>query len=502
MLNKFNLNYLFNSSLREVPDDVQGMKNYISRQVNGLEKILEPIARVKVLGEIGSYSRMLENLNQAEEFLNEAMALIDKHDLGIKYWVQNGIRLAHIYQWQGRYDIAEEMFYDLEEMCELKREVSDYLHFVIQHIGKFNFQICSFEVALECFEEALAIREKLGDQSLIDSSKYAIAMTKVAIEEEEDNLIDFPDKRNFESSDIKSASDFTSMVKQHFEGGEFSSIDEMNAELGAITANQNSMGLGPFLGLSPNDMQGVLYSPFSLENHIFKFESKDINEIKGVPFIAQAIYFMSKIKADGFIKATQKGNLSKAFVLEIYHEYFSKEKYARLPNKEDDLPQLTRLKHILDMSGLIKKRSGKFSLTKKGEKITEKENYLELFKILVGTLFNDWNWGYSDGYSDLTLIQQSAIFNIHLLNKKAHDWTLDKELGKYYLEAFPMLVNEVEASYFGPEEEIVNSFCTRFLSRICLPLGFLEAKEEGKGFDRKEFYRVTPLFKKILKFNL
>jgi len=504
-MNNYNLEYSFNTDLREIPDDSKSMLSFVKASELKLADIKDHFERVKILGEMGSYARILERLDEAEKYLNEAVALIDKHDLGINLWAQNGLRLAHIYQWQSRYEIAEEIFTDIEEMCEMKKELSSFHHFAIQHCGKFYFQVGMTELALEYFEEALEQRKKLGDKSLIDSTKYAILMTKTALEEseddEEDNIIDFP-KNDFLGGKLKNASDFLSLAKDHFEGGEFSSIEEMNTELGAITDNQNSMGLGPFLGLSPNDMQGVLYSPFSLENHIFKFECKDIDKIKSIPFIAQAIYFMSKIKTDGFIKATQKGNLSKAFVLEIYREYFSKEKYARLPNKEDDLPQLTRLKHILDMSGLIKMRSGKFSLTKKGEKIIEKENYLELFKVLVGTLFNEWNWGYSDGYSELSLVQQSAIFNIHLLDKKAHDWTLGKELGKYYLEAFPMLVNEVEASYFGPEEEIIKCFGTRFLDRICLPLGLLEIKEEGKGLESKDFYRVTPLFKNIFSFHL
>jgi len=379
-MKNLNLKYTFNTDLREVPDNSKDISKYILEKNKELKILDEPKERVKVLGEIGSYSRILENLDEAEKYLNEAMSLIEEHDLGIKLWVQNGIRLAHLYQWQGRYEIAEQMFYDIEEMCEVKKDVSSYLHFVIQHIGKFNFQVGSFDEALECFEEALALRENLGDQSLIDSSKYAITMTKVAIEEEENNIIDFPKKGDYEGGELKSASDFVGIVKDHFEGSEFSSIEEMNEELQKISTNQNSMSASPFFGLSPNDMHGIIYSPFSLENHIFTFECSDLNKIIGVPFIAQAIYFMRKIKKDGFIKATQKGNLSKAFVIEIYHEYFSKEKYSRLPNKEDDLPQLTRLKHILDMSGLIKKRSGKFSLTKKGEKIIEKENY-RLFSV-------------------------------------------------------------------------------------------------------------------------
>jgi tetratricopeptide (TPR) repeat protein len=501
-MTNYNLNYSFNTDLREVPENKEQMLAYVCASKNKLESTREPSERVKILGEMGSYLRILENLDQAEEFLNEAMSLIDEHDLGIKLWVQNGIRLAHIYQWQGRYELAEQMFYDLEEMCELKKEVSEYLHFVLQHIGKFNFQVGSFDEALECFKEALALREKSGDQSLIDSSMYAIAMTKVALEEKEDNIINFPIKGASEGGELKSVSDFAGMVKEHFKEGEFSSIDEMNEELQRISTNQNSLPVSPFLGLSPDDMHGIIYSPFSLDNNIFKFGCENIAEIKKIPFVTQAVYFLKKLKKNNFIKATQKGNLSKAFVVEIYHEFFSKEKYSRLPNREDDLPQLTRLKHILDMAGLIKKRSSKFSLTKKGEKLVNNEDSLELFRILTDILFNKWNWGYSDGYSELYLIQQTAVFNIHILCKKAQDWVLDKELGKSYLEAFPMLVNEVEAGYFGPEDEIVNSFCIRFLNRICLPLGFLEIKEEGKGFERKEFYRVTSLFKNIFSFKL
>ena len=218
--------------------------------------------------------------------------------------------------------------------------------------------------------------------------------------------------------------------------------------------------------------------------------------------MAQSIYFLKKLDEVGTIKATQKGNLSKNFVIELYHQFFSKERYARLPNREDDLPAITKLRHILDMSGLIKKRSNKFSLTKKGEKIIAGDKTLELFKLLVDHYFNKWNWGFEDTYPEFRLIQNSAVFNLYLLSKKAQEWILDKELGEIYLTAFPALVNEATDSYFSPEDQIMNSFCIRFLERGCLPMGLLQCKEEGKGMERKTYYKITPFFNQAFKFCL
>ena len=142
-----------------------------------------------------------------------------------------------------------------------------------------------------------------------------------------------------------------------------------------------------------------------------------------------------------------------------------------------------------------------FSLTKKGETIVDKDNSAELFKLIIDSFFNKWNWAYGDGYSELQLIQSSVVFNLYLLYKKVNDWVLGEDLGRVYLDAFPALVNEVTDSYFGPEKEIINCFNTRFLDRVCLPLGILESKEEGKGFDRQVFYKVSDLFQNIFSFD-
>ena len=180
----------------------------------------------------------------------------------------------------------------------------------------------------------------------------------------------------------------------------------------------------------------------------------------------------------------------------MYTEFFSNSRFSFKPNKEDDLPQVTRLKHLLDMAGLIKKRSNKFlSLTKKGRKILNQKDTKSLFNLLIEPLFNKWNWGYSDAYSELMLIQSSVIFNIYLLHKKAQDWILySDELGNFILSS--ALVNESQG-YFCPEKEIIDCFETRFLNRVCLPLGLLEIREsEADSIKPDREYRISDFFKK------
>lgn len=496
-MNKYNLDYDFDDELREVPENPEDVLNYVLEEKEKLKTVTDPKDRVGILGRIGSFTRMLKKLDDAEAFLGEALELINKHDLGVKLWVVNGIRLAQVYQWMRVFDIAEEMFFNIVEMCEEKEEASEYLNFAFQHFGKFYFDLGEYEEALEYFEEAMGLRKAIGDESLIKSTQFAIDVTKKHIKE--DNVINFS-KNNFEGDALKDPRDILEIVKERVSGNEFLTIDDLNQELSQVTYNQNNLPKAPFLGLSPGQMHNVLYRPFEFENNIFIINLSS-DQLTEVPLIKQASYFLKKLRETNDLKATQKGNLPKAFVVEMYNEFFREERYARLPNKEDDLLQLTRLKHLLDISGLIKKRRNKFSLTKKGETIVDKDNGEQLFKLLVDSFFNKWNWAYGDGYSELPLIQSSAVFNLYLLHKKARDWTLGEDLGKAFLNAFPALVNEVGDSYFGPEKEIINCFNIRFLDRVCRPLGILEFKEEGHGFDRKVFYKVSDFFEDSFRFD-
>jgi hypothetical protein len=318
-------------------------------------------------------------------------------------------------------------------------------------------------------------------------------------------VLQFPIPNSFEEKQSYSSNDFMEKVKKHFAENKFNSLEEMNEELGTISKNFNSQGQDDFLGLSPTQMHKVLNSPLSLDNEIFKIELESEKELDQVPIFNQALYFLRKIQEAGDLKATQKGNLPKLFVVDLYEKFFFKDKYTIRPNREDDLPQMTRLKLLLEISGLIKKRNNKFSLTKKGAIIFEENKKIELFELIFINFANTFNWAFLDGHSELNLIQRSATFNFLLLNKKCRDWTLDRDLGQFYLRAFPAITSEVaDSSYSTPEKQVISCFSLRFLNRFCLPLGIVDYKEEkvknGEYFDFFEYYKPTSFFQKNFKF--
>ena len=174
----YNLNSTFNKNLRDIPENPREMADFVLEQKQKLTSASDPLERVKIMMNIGGYSRLLNKLKDAENFLSEAMSLINKHDLGLKLWVINGIRLAHVYQWKEEYKTSEQMFYNIIKVCKTKKEVSTYLHFAFQHIGKLYFDMSKYDIALQNFERALKIRKKISDKNLIESTQFAIDLTK------------------------------------------------------------------------------------------------------------------------------------------------------------------------------------------------------------------------------------------------------------------------------------------------------------------------------------
>lgn len=175
---EYNLNFNFDKNLHDIPENPKEMELFILEQKQNLASVSDPLKRIKIMMNIGGYSRMLNNLKEAEYFLNEAMNLINKHDMQLKFWVINRIRLAHLHQFKKDYKTSEKAFHEIIEICKSRKEVSSYLHFAFQHIGKLYFDMRKYDLALQSFKGALKIRRKIGNKNLIESTQFAIHRTK------------------------------------------------------------------------------------------------------------------------------------------------------------------------------------------------------------------------------------------------------------------------------------------------------------------------------------
>ena len=125
------------------------------------------------------------------------------------------------------------MFHNIIEMCENQKEVSEYLHFAIQHLGKCYFDQQEYDVALQCFNDSLEIRKKIGDAALIESTQFAIRITKERIKDCS-NVVQFPSSQ-FEGGNLIGPEDILNMVKMRVEGKDDFSIEDLNRELNQIT---------------------------------------------------------------------------------------------------------------------------------------------------------------------------------------------------------------------------------------------------------------------------
>lgn len=495
----YNLEFTIDEELKEIPHDPEDVLLYLAEVKKKLPKVTNPKKRVEALSDLGFYLRITGELEEAEKFLAKALEIISEHELGRDLWIETGLKLAKVYQWIGAFDVASDIYDDIIEMCNERPEVYDYLHFAIHQLGEFHFDLHEIPESLECFRTALEVREYLGEEQLAKETQFGLDMA-LRLLNETDNVIQFPSSKN-KGDDLKGPQGILNMVKSKVEDRDDLSIEGLQNEVNQVVFNQNNLPKSPFLGLSPSQMHGILYAPFTLNNEIFSFKTSSEEGLKEIPLVKQALFLLEKIQEKKELKTTQKGNFPRALVLDLYFEFFSKKKYAHKPSKEDNLPEATRLKHVLDMAGLIKKRNSKFSLTKKAEKILEQNDLAQLFELMIDPLFNKWNWGYSDRLSELMLVQSSAIFNLYLLHKMAQNWIHSDELGKAYLEAFPALVNEA-SGFFEPDREVINCFEIRFLSRMCLPLGLVEAQEvETESILSENLYKVSKFFKDSLVFH-
>ncbi len=130
---------------------------------------------VSLLGMIGVHQRSLMQLRKAEQTLKQALEIIAKENLSIALYAQNKIRIAHVYQWQEKFDISNSAFEEVIELCTINEEASQYLHFAYQHHGRNLFNQKKYLEAYENFEHALKIRKEINaPEDQLQSTRVAI----------------------------------------------------------------------------------------------------------------------------------------------------------------------------------------------------------------------------------------------------------------------------------------------------------------------------------------
>ncbi len=174
----YDLSYHFDANLRDLPNSPAEMRAYTSSLEKQLGAHDLPIdERLRLLGTVGVYLRMLGDLDQAARYLESAITVAGQANNRNSH-LANSLRLAHVYQWQGRFDEADAIFIDSIARCCTDPDLHIYLDFAYQHYGKSLFDQGRFDAAERAFTEALILRQAKGDDFLIESTAYALEITR------------------------------------------------------------------------------------------------------------------------------------------------------------------------------------------------------------------------------------------------------------------------------------------------------------------------------------
>ncbi len=222
-------------------------------------------------------------------------------------------------------------------------------------------------------------------------------------------------------------------------------MEDFEKLIGKIMRDQNRQGLPDFEGFSPAEMQYILYDPLGSESPVKLKKLKD-EEYRDVPMLNLVRYLMERTGESGEIKLTAKGFLPVKLVADMYGQGFIKEYFIETGldklYKEVDSKSIHLAKILADVSGLVKKRNRKLSLTKKGEKMLSDPH--EMLRMLMLTQGNRFNMAYFDGYGQNKIAQLGWAFSLILLSKYGNVKRRDTFYAEKYFKAFPTLLEMIE----------------------------------------------------------
>ena len=128
--------------------------------------------RLSILGECGQLATRLNKLRESKLYLEEALELAKEIDDKPKV-VANLIRLGTTLQYLDYHADGQNLLDEALSKANTP-ETTQYKDFALQHLGKLLAEKGLYDEAQECFLKALILRQKKGDQTLIDSTQNAL----------------------------------------------------------------------------------------------------------------------------------------------------------------------------------------------------------------------------------------------------------------------------------------------------------------------------------------
>jgi len=301
----------------------------------------------------------------------------------------------------------------------------------------------------------------------------------------------------------------------------FPSLDALNRHLQQRMAEYNTAPQDELGGLSPEQVARLIYTDWTIKgmkkgtvSHpeppwaggLFLDPGIPLGDLADAMFFQNCRTFLFALREAGSLRATQTGNLPRAFVKAMRGKIKSRDPYDDQLDEyykamnETDFWALHETRIVCQCGGLIRRAKGSFSLTKKRESMLEDRRAGRLFAHLFYTYFRKFNTAYRDRLPDTPRLQWLAAFTLCRLGVVARDWTAVSDLPDLVLlPAVRDELSEMKMPHF--EEADYVSF------RILDPLvsfGLLDAQTVGilGRVQKMSSVRTTGLWDRLLEFRI
>jgi len=275
-------------------------------------------------------------------------------------------------------------------------------------------------------------------------------------------------------------------------------INDIQRHLDQVMYEQNHRSVPEFESYSPYEMHHILHDTFGINSPI-QFQSLSESDYQLIPMLNQIKYLLELIDKAGELKLTEKGFLPVKVVAELFQQGFIKdywvEKGFKKVYKETDVMNINLTRLLVEISGLVKKRNGKLSLTNSSKKILK--NNAELLKLIFLTHARKFNWAFYDGFGENHIGQLGYGYSLILLSKYGHEPRPNTFYAEKYFKAYPTLLDSIEPNYDTVERFGTRCYSVRTFERFLEYYGLINREEKKKLIEESFILTKSDLFDKL-----
>lgn len=286
-------------------------------------------------------------------------------------------------------------------------------------------------------------------------------------------------------------------------------VDTLNRLLQEETNRKNNSPDPEMGNLSPNQVADLIYGKWCQNGHTIQIATGlPLATYERAPFFRHTRKVLCALRDQDGAKATQTGNFSRPFVLEMAKALYNDPDdlpitdYYKAPN-EENVWRLHLAKIVAKRVGLIRKQKGKFVVPKSQQKKLSEEHTGELFSELFASYFQEYNFAYTNGEFDRVPRLQSCIaYTLYRLGVMAQDW-IDADIAFAHKVLLPAVQEDFDAYIQEQDPRFASLSIGRLLVSPFVTWGLLEQADEAPiKYGDAQSVRITSLYREVIQFTI